>query len=82
MKRWLAAGLVGLGLVAGGLPVLADEADTAALKSEIEMLKDRLARLEGQVEQAALKGGIEMGDKALPGLLQLPSGLQGLQMSG
>ena len=82
MKRWLAAGLVGLGLLAGGPPARADEADTAALKSEIEMLKDRLSRLEGQLEQTAMKGGIETGDKALPGLLQLPSGLQGLQMSG
>ncbi|MBI2104999.1 MAG: porin [Candidatus Omnitrophica bacterium] len=70
------------GLLLLGGPVWADEADTAALKAEIEVLKNRLASLESQVGQAALAGGIETGEKAVPGLLQLPSGLAGLQMSG
>jgi len=79
MKRWIGSGLLSLGLLVGGAPVFADEADTAALKAEIEVLKQRLASLESQV---ALTGGIETGEKAVPGLLQLPSGLAGLQMSG
>ena len=82
MRQWLAAGMLGLGLVAGGLPAQADDADTAALKAEIEVLKNRLASLESQVGQAALRGGIEMGEKPVAGLLELPSGLAGLQMSG
>ena len=60
-------------------PVWADEADNAALKAEIEVLKDRLARLERQV----VTGTTGIGEKAgLPGLVELPSGLQGLAMSG
>lgn len=76
-------GVLALALTLTGLPpVWADEADTAALKAEVEVLKDRLARLESQLAQATLQGGVEMGEKPIPGLLQLPSGLQGLQMSG
>lgn len=62
----------------------ADEADTAALKAEIRELKDRLARLESKVAQAPTlsKEAPGLGEKAGLPTLELPSGLQGLQMSG
>ena len=63
--------------------VMADEADTAALKAEMEVLKDRLARLERQLATADLQGTSGIGEKpGVPGLVELPSGLQGLALSG
>ncbi|MBI4323272.1 MAG: porin [Candidatus Omnitrophica bacterium] len=65
------------------LPVWADEPSNASLKSEIEVLKDRLAKLERQLTASELRGTSGIGEKAgVPGLLELPSGLQGLAMSG
>jgi hypothetical protein len=62
--------------------VWADEADTAALKADIEVLKQRLAQLESQVGGGTFTGTTGIGEK--PGLstLELPSGLQGLAISG
>ena len=57
----------------------ADEPGTAALQAEIEVLKSRLTQLERQVAT----GTTGIGEKpGLPGLLELPSGLQGLGISG
>lgn len=63
--------------------VWADEPETAALKAEIETLKNRLARLERQLAAGEFVGTSGIGEKAgLPGLVELPSGLKGLAMSG
>ena len=62
--------------------VWADEAETAALKAELEVLKNRLAKLEKQVATAELKGVTGIGEKAGLPTLELPSGLQGLGISG
>lgn len=69
-----------LSLVAGA--VRADEPESESLKADIKMLKDRLNRLERQLSQAELRGTTGIGEK--PGLptLELPSGLQGLAISG
>ena len=63
-------------LVSSAGLVWADEPDSAAIKSEMADLKTRLAKLEGQLGngQPSLAGGMPMP--------QLPSELQGLQMSG
>ena len=62
----------------------ADEPADAALKAEIEVLKNRLSNLERQVAQGGgeFKGISGIGEKPVAGLLELPSGLQGLQISG
>ena len=70
---------VGLTLLFGGMPVWADEAGTAGLKAEIEMLKDRLSSLEGKLaSQEARSAGASEGNA----IIQLPSGFHGVQMSG
>ncbi|MBI3083411.1 MAG: porin, partial [Candidatus Omnitrophica bacterium] len=67
-------------------PAWADEPESAALKAEIDILKERLAALEGRLAQAELKGitgGITgIGEKAGLPTIELPSGLQGLAISG
>lgn len=62
--------------------VSADEPSTAALKAEIDLLKSRLASLERQVTQAEFAGVSGIGEKAGLPTLELPSGLQGLGLSG
>jgi hypothetical protein len=61
----------------------ADEPSNAALKAEIEALKARLASLERQLVTAEFRGTTGIGEKAgVPGLVELPSGLKGLALSG
>lgn len=77
-------------LVAGGMTggsggvVWADEASSAALKAEIEDLKDRLASLEQRLQAggSSLQGTTGIGEKPVAGLMELPSGLHGLGLSG
>lgn len=57
----------------------ADEPVNAALKADIEVLKDRLAKLEARLaEQQAAPAGASAGSA----VVQLPSGLRNVQMSG
>jgi hypothetical protein len=91
MKRQAVAWTVAFGLLAGGMPAWADDAETQALKAEVESLKSRLAQLEAKISEEG-KGALipptggegisSIGEKAGPALLELPSGLQGLGMSG
>jgi len=71
-------------VLSGAAPLRADEADTAALKAEIELLKNRLAQLEGRVaaQQPLAAVASKFGEKPALPTLELPSGLAGLQMSG
>jgi hypothetical protein len=79
MLTFLVSGLWFLG---SALPaVWADEPSNAALRSEIEMLKDRLAGLERQVAQGEFRGVSGIGEKPVA-TMELPSGLQGLGLSG
>ncbi len=80
--KWRMA--LALSVLAAGTPVWADTEDDA-LKAEIQVLKDRLSRLEGQVatrQSAGMTGISSIGEKAGPALVELPSGLQGLGISG
>ena len=79
---------VGSGLLSGVCcllwaagPVWADEADTAALKAEIDALKARLSQLERQLVSGDFKGISGIGEKPVA-TMELPSGLQGLGLSG
>ena len=59
--------------------VWADEPASAALKSEIEDLKSRLSKLESKLaSQEATSAGAEPGNA----VVQVPSGLHGIQLSG
>jgi len=62
----------------------ADDTDNAALKAEVEVLKSRLAALESKLagSQTFSTTAPSLGQKAGLPTLELPSGLQGLQMSG
>ena len=65
----------------------ADEPSNAALKADIEVLKKRLAQLEAQMATqdamppTAGEAPLTAGKTGLP-TLQLPSGLEGLQLTG
>ena len=65
-------------------PVWADEAETAALKEEIQALKERLSQLEAKVASSAKAGDTMPPTAGEPGeaTLTLPSGLQGVHLSG
>ncbi len=56
-----------------------DEPSNAALKADIEVLKKRLAQLETQM---ATQDAMPPTAGEAPATLQLPSGLQGIQLSG
>jgi hypothetical protein len=76
MKRLAIAVATGIGLAASGMPVWADD---PGLKAEVEVLRERLSKLEEKLaQQEATAAGAEPG-KAI---VQLPSGLHGVQMSG
>ncbi|MBI3010830.1 MAG: porin [Candidatus Omnitrophica bacterium] len=60
----------------------ADDIDSAAVQSEIEVLKQRLAKLESKLAKMPEAGISSIGEKPGRPTLELPSGLQGLQMSG
>src|SRR3989338_1342866 len=55
--------------------VWADDGDSAALKADIEVLKQRLAQLESQVGGGTFTGTTGIGEKGGPALIELPSGL-------
>lgn len=57
-------------------------ADDPSVAAEIEVLKSRLARLERQLAESESRGISSIGEKAGLPTLNLPSGLQGLQISG
>ncbi len=83
MKRRVVWSVVALLVAACPLwtaAVSADEPDSAALKADIEVLKQRLAELESQVSNGSFHGP-EGEAGGLPTLV-LPSGLQGLALSG
>ncbi|MBI4354702.1 MAG: outer membrane beta-barrel protein, partial [Candidatus Omnitrophica bacterium] len=82
MKRSIGLWLAMAGLLCAGAPAWADDGDTAALKADIEVLKNRLAQLESQVGSSTFTGATGIGEKAVPTLVELPSGLQGLALSG
>jgi hypothetical protein len=69
MSRRGVALVLGLGLAMGSGPAWASD---PGMQAEIEVLKERLAKLEAQ--QAGAEGG--------NAVLQLPAGLYGVQMSG
>ena len=74
--------LTGYGLLGAGVPAWADE--SAELKAEIEALRERLATLERKVAQGGageLTGVSGIGEKPVA-TMELPSGLQGLGLSG
>lgn len=70
------------GLVLSASSAQADEPSNASLKAEIEALKQRLTSLERQLTTAELGGTSSIGEKEGPALVELPSGLQGLGISG
>jgi len=80
-SRWgllVALGLVGLTGQAG-----AEDAMTAGDKAELQLLKERMAKLERKIEsQEAFSGGISSTGEKPTAMMELPSGLQGLGMSG
>ena len=88
--RWTHMLLAGVmaGMTFGPAAVaMADESDNAALKAEVEVLKSRLNSLEQKMAQQG--GGASLSpaapsiaEKPAGGFMELPSGLQGLQMSG
>lgn len=80
MKWGLIAGM-GVALLLGSAPVWADES-TAGLKAEVEVLKQRLNTLEAKLAESGSRGISSIGEKGGLPTLALPSGLQGLQMSG
>ncbi len=76
---------VGFGLSVGfgaGPAFAVDEVDAAADKAEIQVLKARLEKLERKVEQQELQAVSSTGEKPVSAGVGLPSGLQGLGMSG
>lgn len=77
-------GLAGLLLCsASQVIVFADEPSSAALKEEIEALKSRLSQLESRLSQQTFSSTSPgIGEKRGIPTLELPSGLQGIQMSG
>ncbi len=81
---WSATLLAGCVLV-GASPCWADEPSTESLKADIQVLKDRLSKLEVRLtETQTLSKETPSPEKksgAVP-TLELPSGLQGLRMSG
>ncbi len=82
--RQLVGGMCVVSMALGASPAIvrADEPDSAALKADVKMLKDRLNKLEQQLASAEMKGVSTTGEKSGLPTLQLPSGLQGLAVSG
>jgi len=60
----------------------ADEASDAALKAEVEVLKKRLNELEARLAETELQGISGIAEKPAGAFMELPSGLQGLGLSG
>src|SRR3989338_4031657 len=85
VRPWLGGAVVSGALLVCGVPALwADESSTAGLKADIEVLKERLSSLETKLsEQEASRGAMVPPTAGEPGaFVQLPSGLQGVQISG
>src|SRR3989338_8739401 len=80
VRPWLGGVVVSGALLVCGVPSLwADESATAGLKADIEVLKERLAKLETQLGEGAI---VPPTSGEGPAVVTLPSGLQGVQMSG
>src|SRR3989338_8394866 len=84
LARWQVGPSLGFLLIAYCLllsagPVWADESSTAGDKAELQVLKARLEKLEQKIaDQEATAAGADSGNA----IVQLPSGLHGVQMSG
>ena len=77
--RWGLITAVGLSVALGSGPVWAQDPDAAGTKAEIELLKERLGKLEDKLaSQQASAAGADEGSA----IVQLPSGLHGVSMSG
>ena len=74
--RWGLVALLGLSAMVGGAPVWADD---PGLKAEVEVLRERLSKLE---EKLAAQDATAAGASEGNAIIQLPSGLHGVQMSG
>jgi len=71
--------LIGVGLLMKSGLVWADSTETAGIKAEVEVLKDRLTSLEQKLsEKEAVAAGADQGSA----IVQLPSGLHGVNLSG
>jgi hypothetical protein len=62
-----------------GKAASADEAENASIKAEIDVLKDRLAKLEERLSASEASPSASADDKAW---IELPSGIAGIKMSG
>lgn len=79
MRSTVGLAVLMAGSLVGGLSARADDLSAAADKAEIQMLKARLDKLEAKMaDRASQDAGAAPGTAAL----QLPSGLQGVHMSG
>ena len=85
VRRFRGGGLVVLSaycLAAATTVSAADDASLNGDKAELQVLRARLEKLENRVAQSELTGTSASGDKPAAAVLALPSGLQGLGMSG
>ena len=76
MKQWAVAVAVAVGLSAGGSAAFAADPGLAA---EVELLKERLASLEAKLAQQEARS---FGAAPESAIIQLPSGLHGVELSG
>ncbi len=80
-KRLKLIAVIAQGVMLGAGSVWAD--DSAALRADVEVLKSKLASVESKLAASERSGGAPgSADTGGPAMLQLPSGLQGLQLSG
>ncbi|MBI3321668.1 MAG: porin [Candidatus Omnitrophica bacterium] len=78
-NRWVVGLCVVCGVLGAAMSVRADDASMASDKAELQVLKARLEKLERKVEeQEAVGSGAASGNA----IVQLPSGLHGVQMGG
>ena len=76
---WKRSVVMGVVLLAGGACAFAEDASLAGDKAELQLLRARLERLEQKVaSQEAVAAGAESGNA----IVQVPSGLADVQMSG
>lgn len=76
MMRWGLVLVLGVSVMLGGAPVWAED---PGLKAEVEVLRERLSKLE---EKLAAQDATAAGASEGNAIVQLPSGLHGIEMSG